>query len=87
MMTLSEAEARVTIIKAMVHPLRLLVIEFLSGGEKAFSALFNLFQLHKSTIFGHLLVLVACSLRSYGSRDYSFAGDRIGNDLSAYNKI
>ncbi len=56
-MTLSEAEARVATIKAMVHPVRLLVIEFLRVGEKAFSSLFNLFQLDKSTISRHLFFL------------------------------
>jgi ArsR family transcriptional regulator, arsenate/arsenite/antimonite-responsive transcriptional repressor len=53
----SEAELRVKIIKAMAHPVRLMVIEFLRGGERPFSAIFNLFQLDKSTISKHLLVL------------------------------
>ena len=57
MITFSEAELRVKIIKAMAHPVRLMVIEFLRGGEHAFSEIFNLFQLDKSTISKHLLVL------------------------------
>lgn len=57
MITFSEAELRVKIIKAMAHPVRLMVIEFLRGGERPFSAIFSLFQLDKSTISKHLLVL------------------------------
>jgi ArsR family transcriptional regulator, arsenate/arsenite/antimonite-responsive transcriptional repressor len=57
MITFSEAELRVKIIKAMAHPVRLMVIEFLRGGERLFSEIFNLFQLDKSTISKHLLVL------------------------------
>ena len=57
MITFSEAELRVKIIKAMAHPVRLMVIEFLRGGEHSFSEIFSLFQLDKSTISKHLLVL------------------------------
>jgi ArsR family transcriptional regulator len=57
MITFPEAELRVKIIKAMAHPVRLMVIEFLRGGERPFSAIFRLFQLDKSTISKHLLVL------------------------------
>ena len=44
MITFSEAELRVKIIKAMAHPVRLMVIEYLRGGEHTFSELFRLFQ-------------------------------------------
>lgn len=57
MITFAEAELRVKIIKAMAHPVRLMVIEFLLGGEHSFSEVFNLFHLDKSTISKHLLVL------------------------------
>jgi ArsR family transcriptional regulator, arsenate/arsenite/antimonite-responsive transcriptional repressor len=57
MITFSEAESRVKIIKAMGHPVRLMVIEFLLGGERSFSEIFRLFHLDKSTISKHLLVL------------------------------
>ena len=57
MITFSEAELRVKIIKAMAHPVRLMVIEFLRSGEHSFSEIFKLFQLDKSTISKHLLVL------------------------------
>ncbi len=57
MITFAEAELRVKIIKAMAHPVRLMVIEFLRGGERPFSAIFNLFKLDKSTISKHLQVL------------------------------
>jgi ArsR family transcriptional regulator, arsenate/arsenite/antimonite-responsive transcriptional repressor len=55
--TFAEAELRVKIIKAMAHPVRLMVIEFLLGGEHSFAEIFRLFQLDKSTISKHLLVL------------------------------
>lgn len=57
MISFSEAELRVKIIKAMAHPVRLMVIDFLQGEERAFSEIFNLFQLDKSTVSKHLLVL------------------------------
>ncbi len=52
-----EAEIRAKIIKAMAHPVRLMMIEFLKTGESSFSDIFNLFQLDKSTVSKHLLVL------------------------------
>jgi ArsR family transcriptional regulator len=52
-----EAEIRAKIIKAMAHPVRLIVIEFLKDGERPFSEIFDLFQLDKSTVSKHLLVL------------------------------
>ncbi len=64
MITFLEAEARVKIVKAMAHPVRLMVIEFLKGGERTFSEIFNLFQLDKSTISKHLLVLKEAGILS-----------------------
>src|SRR3972149_7210925 len=57
MITFQEAEIRAKIIKAMAHPVRLMMIEFLKGGERSFSEMFDLFQLDKSTVSKHLLVL------------------------------
>lgn len=57
MITFSEAELRVKIIKAMSHPVRLMVIEFLRDKEHSFSEIFSLFKLDKSTVSKHLLVL------------------------------
>lgn len=57
MIKFSEAELRAKVIKAMAHPVRLMVIDFLQGEERAFSEIFNLFQLDKSTVSKHLLVL------------------------------
>jgi ArsR family transcriptional regulator len=57
MITFEEAEIRAKIIKAMSHPVRLMLIEFLKGGERSFSAMFDLFKLDKSTVSKHLLVL------------------------------
>ncbi|OGP74936.1 MAG: transcriptional regulator [Deltaproteobacteria bacterium RBG_16_49_23] len=57
MITYGEAEIRAKIIKAMAHPVRLMVIEFLKNGDRSFSKIFDLFQLDKSTVSKHLLVL------------------------------
>lgn len=57
MITFTEAESRVKIVKAMAHPVRMMVIEFLKEGESPFSEIFKLFKLDKSTISKHLLVL------------------------------
>jgi len=55
--TKQEAEIRAKIIKAMAHPVRLMVIEFLKDRERSFSEIFDLFKLDKSTVSKHLLVL------------------------------
>ena len=57
MISFEEAEIRAKIIKAMAHPVRLMMIEFLKKKERSFSELFDLFQLDKSTVSKHLLVL------------------------------
>ena len=57
MISFKEAEIRAKIIKAMAHPVRLMVIDFLKTGESSFSDIFDLFQLDKSTVSKHLLVL------------------------------
>ncbi len=57
MITFHEAEIRAKIIKAMAHPVRLMMIEFLKGGERSFTEMFALFKLDKSTISKHLLVM------------------------------
>lgn len=57
MITFPEAEVRARIIKAMAHPVRLMIIDVLKRGECPFSKLFQLFELDKSTVSKHLLVL------------------------------
>ncbi len=57
MLSFKEAEIRAKIIKAMAHPVRLMMIEFLKVGERSFSDIFGLFHLDKSTVSKHLLVL------------------------------
>jgi len=57
MISFKEAEVRAKIIKAMAHPVRLMMVEFLKTGESSFSDIFDLFQLDKSTVSKHLLVL------------------------------
>lgn len=52
-----EAEIRAKIMKAMAHPVRLMIVEFLKKRERSFSEIFDLFQLDKSTVSKHLLVL------------------------------
>jgi ArsR family transcriptional regulator len=57
MITFGEAEIRAKIIKAMSHPVRLMMIDVLKTGEHSFSRIFDLFKLDKSTVSKHLLVL------------------------------
>jgi len=57
LITFDEAEIRAKVVKAMAHPVRLMVIEFLKNGEHSFSEVFDLFKLDKSTVSKHLLVL------------------------------
>ncbi len=57
LISFEEAEIRAKIIKAMGHPVRLMMIEFLKTAESSFSDIFELFQLDKSTVSKHLLVL------------------------------
>jgi ArsR family transcriptional regulator len=57
MISFQEAEIRSRIIKAMAHPVRLMLIDGLRTGERPFSDLFDLFELDKSTVSKHLLVL------------------------------
>ena len=59
-----EAEIRAKIIKAMAHPVRLIVIEFLKDGERSFSEIFDMFNLDKSTVSKHLLVLKGAGIVS-----------------------
>lgn len=57
MITFEEAEIRSRIIKAMAHPVRLIVIEVLKEGDRSFAVLNDMFNLDKSTVSKHLLVL------------------------------
>ncbi len=57
MIAFDEAEIRAKIMKAMAHPVRLMIIEYLKKKEHSFSEIFDLFQLDKSTVSKHLLVL------------------------------
>jgi ArsR family transcriptional regulator, arsenate/arsenite/antimonite-responsive transcriptional repressor len=57
MLTFQEAEIRAKIIRAMAHPVRLMMIDFLKDGERSFSELFALFKLDKSTVSKHLQVI------------------------------
>lgn len=56
-LSFQEAEIRAKIIKAMAHPVRLIVIDYLKNGAHTFSEIFALFRLDKSTVSKHLLVL------------------------------
>ena len=57
MITYQEAEIRSEVIKAMAHPVRLIVIELLKEGEKSFSELMEYFDIDKSTLSKHIGVL------------------------------
>jgi len=64
LITFREAEIRAKIIKAMSHPVRLMMIDLLKTGEHSFSELFDLFKLDKSTVSKHLLVLKEAGILS-----------------------
>jgi ArsR family transcriptional regulator, arsenate/arsenite/antimonite-responsive transcriptional repressor len=55
---------RTRVIKAIAHPVRLIMIDALKDGEKSFSALFGLFNLDKSTVSKHLLSLKVAGIAS-----------------------
>jgi ArsR family transcriptional regulator len=64
LVTFEEAEIRAKIIKAMAHPVRLMMVDLLRTGEHSFSQLFDLFKLDKSTVSKHLLVLKEAGILS-----------------------
>jgi ArsR family transcriptional regulator len=57
MISFEEAEIRSSIIKALAHPVRLMIVELLRSGEKQFSEINGTFQFDKSTVSKHLTVL------------------------------
>jgi ArsR family transcriptional regulator, arsenate/arsenite/antimonite-responsive transcriptional repressor len=57
MITFQEAEIRSNIIKALAHPMRLMIVDLLREGEKLFSEINGAFQFDKSTVSKHLTVL------------------------------
>jgi ArsR family transcriptional regulator, arsenate/arsenite/antimonite-responsive transcriptional repressor len=57
MISFEEAEIRSKIIKAMAHPVRLMIVDMLKEGEKTFSKINEVFESDKSTVSKHLLVL------------------------------
>jgi len=64
MITYKEAEIRSEVIKAMAHPVRLMVIELLKDGEKSFSELMEYFAIDKSTLSKHISVLKVAGIVS-----------------------
>ncbi|MBN2017988.1 MAG: winged helix-turn-helix transcriptional regulator [Candidatus Cloacimonetes bacterium] len=57
MITYKEAEIRSEVIKAMAHPVRLIVIELLKDNDKSFSELLEYFDIDKSTLSKHISIL------------------------------
>jgi len=57
MISFEEAEIHSNIIKALAHPVRLMMVDLLREGEKQFSEINNVFQVDKSTVSKHLTVL------------------------------
>ena len=57
MLSFEEAEIRSKIIKAMAHPVRLMIVDMLKDGEATFAKINAVFESDKSTISKHLLVL------------------------------
>ena len=68
MITIEEAEIRSNIIKAMAHPVRLMIVEYLKDSSRSFSEIFSLFALDKSTVSKHLLVLKEAGLDRKSTR-------------------
>lgn len=64
MVTFEEAEIRSRIIKAMAHPVRLMAIDVLKDQELPFAKLNDLFNLDKSTVSKHPLVLKQAGILS-----------------------
>jgi ArsR family transcriptional regulator len=56
-MDLTQAEIKASIIQAMAHPVRLIIVESLADGDLRFSAISALFDYDKSTISKHLSIL------------------------------
>ena len=80
MITFEDAEIRAKIIKAMSHPVRLMIIDGLKRKERSFSELFDLFQLDKSTVSKHLLVLKEAGIissRKDGGRNVLQTGSAV----------
>jgi ArsR family transcriptional regulator len=57
MISFEEAEIRSSILKALAHPVRLMIVDLLRSGERPFSEINNTFQFDKSTVSKHLTVL------------------------------
>jgi ArsR family transcriptional regulator, arsenate/arsenite/antimonite-responsive transcriptional repressor len=64
MISFEEAEIRSRIIKAMAHPVRLMIVDMLKEGESTFSKINSVFNSDKSTISKHLLVLKEAGILS-----------------------
>ncbi len=57
MISFEEAEIRSKIIKALSHPVRLMIVDALKDQEMPFSKINEFFESDKSTVSKHLLVL------------------------------
>lgn len=57
MISFEEAEIRSKIIKALSHPVRLMIVDALKDNEIPFSKINEFFKSDKSTVSKHLLVL------------------------------
>lgn len=63
-LTKAMAEIHGRVFKALAHPVRLMLIDALRTGDLTFGALLRKFQLDKSTVSKHLLILVNAGLLS-----------------------
>ena len=64
MLSFEEAEIRSSVIKALAHPVRLIIVDLLKDGEKRFWEIKKAFGADKSTISKHLSVLKAAGIVS-----------------------
>ena len=61
---MEQAKIQSTVFKALAHPVRLMLLDALHGRDLTFGALLAKFELDKSTVSKHLLVLVNAGLLS-----------------------
>lgn len=91
MMSFEEADILSRIIKAMAHPVRLMIIDALRSGELPFSQINGMFDNDKSTVSKHLLVLkesgIVSSRRSGSDMIYKLEVPCIADSFSCVTSV
>lgn len=58
-MDFKQAEIKSSIIQSLAHPVRLMIVDYLSDGPRRFAEILSLFKYDKSTVSKHLSILKA----------------------------